>query len=102
MGVQILNQLEMDEMTAGGGLQRMLLKEAYGSRADERFEEREEALSPYIASLSCQAYHGDGAMTMKRKKRAVSRLPLYKVTSVNWTMATAPNLQKLLPGLRLR
>ena len=61
---QILNQLEIGEMTAEGGLSRMLhlLEEAYGSRADERFEDRQDAylqcrrapgqpVSKYIADL---------------------------------------------------
>ena len=42
---QILNQLEMSEIEAEGGYNRVmaLLEEAYGSRADERFEERQDA-----------------------------------------------------------
>ena len=61
---QILNQLEIEEMTAVGGLTRMLglLEEAYGSRSDERFEERQDAylqfrrspgqpMAQFIASL---------------------------------------------------
>ena len=61
---EILNQLEIPEMTAEGGLSRMLhlLEEAYGSRSDKRFEDRQEAylqcrrapgqpMSKYIADL---------------------------------------------------
>ena len=44
---EILNQMEISEMTAEGGLTRMLrlLDEAYGTRADERFEEKHRSSS---------------------------------------------------------
>ena len=86
---QILNQLEMDEMTAEGGLQRMLslLEEAYGSRADERFDERQEAylqfrrapgmlMSQYIASLKRlrQEYLREDAQTEFSDKAFAQRL----------------------------
>ena len=86
---QILNQLEMEEMTAEGGLQRMLslLEEAYGSRADERFEERQEAylqfrrspgmpMSQYIASLKRlrQEYLREDAETVISDKAFAQRL----------------------------
>ena len=42
---EVLNQLEVTDMQQEGGLQRILrlLEEAYGSKADERFEERQSA-----------------------------------------------------------
>ena len=41
----ILNQMEISEMREAGGLARILrlLEESFGSRADERFEEKQEA-----------------------------------------------------------
>ena len=46
---QVLNQLEVSEMREPGGLQRImrLLEEPYGARADERFEERQEAYNTF-------------------------------------------------------
>ncbi len=46
---QILNQLEMDEIQEPGGLGRVLklLEDSYGSRSDERFEEKQEAYLSY-------------------------------------------------------
>ena len=46
---QVLNQLEVSEMREPGGLQRImrLLEESYGARADERFEERQEAYNTF-------------------------------------------------------
>eukprot|EP00435_Cladocopium_sp_Y103_P057834 s201_g20.t1 len=42
---EVLNQLEIADMQEEGGLQRILrlLEDAYGSKADERFEERQNA-----------------------------------------------------------
>ena len=44
---EILNQMEISEMTAEGGPTRVLklLDEAYGTRADERFEEKHRSSS---------------------------------------------------------
>ena len=46
---QILNQLEMEEIQEPGGLGRVLklLEDSYGSRSDERFEEKQEAYLSY-------------------------------------------------------
>ena len=46
---QILNQLEVSEMQEPGGLGRVLrlLEDSYGARADERFEEKQEAYLSY-------------------------------------------------------
>ena len=46
---QILNQLEVSEMQEPGGLGRVmrLLEDSYGARADERFEEKQEAYLAY-------------------------------------------------------
>lgn len=46
---EVLNQLEVREMQEPGGLNRILrlLEESYGSRAEERFEERQEAYLAY-------------------------------------------------------
>lgn len=46
---EVLNQLEVTDMQQEGGLQRILrlLEEAYGSKADERFEERQSAFLNY-------------------------------------------------------
>ena len=56
----ILDQLEIQEMREPGGLQRVLrlLDDAFGSRADERFEERQEAYLSYrrAAGTSMSAY----------------------------------------------
>ena len=45
----ILDQLEISEMREPGGLQRILrlMDDAFGSRADERFEEKQEAYLSY-------------------------------------------------------
>lgn len=49
---EVLNQLEVADMQQEGGLQRLLrlLEEAYGSKADERFEERQSAFLNYRRS----------------------------------------------------
>ena len=46
---QILNQLQIEEMREPGGLNRVLrlLEESYGARADDRFEEKQEAYLTY-------------------------------------------------------
>ena len=61
---QVVNQLEIDDMQAEGGLGRMLrlLDDAFGSKSDERFEERHaeygsfrrqpgQSIAAYIATL---------------------------------------------------
>ena len=49
---QVLNQLGIGEIQEAGGLNRVLklLEDSYGSRADERFEERQEAFLSYRRS----------------------------------------------------
>ena len=49
---QVLNQLAVGEIQEAGGLNRVLklLEDSYGSRADERFEERQEAFLSYRRS----------------------------------------------------
>ena len=49
---EVLNQLEVADMQEEGGLQRILrlLEDAYGSKADERFEERQTAFLNYRRS----------------------------------------------------
>ena len=63
---QVLNQLEVDDMQSEGGLGRMLrlLDDAFGSKADERFEERQGAYLGYkrLPGLSIAAY----VATLKR------------------------------------
>ena len=46
---QVLNQLEISEIQGERGLQRVLrlLEDAFGSRADERFEQKQEAYLSY-------------------------------------------------------
>ena len=43
---EVVNQLEVSEMNEPGGLNRMmkLLEDAYGTRSDERFEEKQDCL----------------------------------------------------------
>ena len=57
---EVLNQLEVTDMQQEGGLQRILrlLEEAYGSKADERFEERQSAFLNYrrVPGQSIAAY----------------------------------------------
>ena len=70
---EILNQMEISEMTAEGGLTRMLrlLDEAYGTRADERFEEKQEQY------LQCQRQPGQSVAnfiaTLKRFRQEYLR-----------------------------
>jgi hypothetical protein len=63
---QVLNQLEVDDMQSEGGLGRMLrlLDDAFGSKADERFEERQGAYLGYkrLPGQSIAAY----VATLKR------------------------------------
>ena len=49
---EVLNQLEIADMQEEGGLQRILrlLEDAYGSKADERFEERQNAFLSFRRS----------------------------------------------------
>ena len=57
---EVLNQLEVSDMQEEGGLQRILrlLEDAYGSKADERFEEKQSAFLNYrrSAGQSIAAY----------------------------------------------
>ena len=57
---QVLNQLEVDDMQSEGGLGRMLrlLDDAFGSKADERFQERQGAYLGYkrLPGQSIAAY----------------------------------------------
>ena len=57
---EVLNQLEVTDMQQEGGLQRILrlLEEAYGSKANERFEERQSAFLNYrcVPGQSIAAY----------------------------------------------
>ena len=66
---QILNQMEVSEMQEPGGLQRImrLLEDSYGSRAEERFEERQEAYSSFrrTPGMSVAAY----ISTLKRLRQ---------------------------------
>ena len=63
---QVLNQLEVDDTQSEGGLGRMLrlLDDAFGSKADERFEERQGAYLGYkrLPGQSIAAY----VATLKR------------------------------------
>ena len=51
----VVNQMELKEMQEPGGLGRVLrlLEDAYGARADERFEERQEAFLTYRRQPGC-------------------------------------------------
>lgn len=66
---QILNQLSVSDMQEEGGLTRVLrlLEDAYGARADERFEEKQEAFLSFrrTPGMSVAAY----LATLKRMRQ---------------------------------
>ena len=79
---EVLNQLEVTDMQQEGGLQRILrlLEEAYGSKADERLEERQSAFLNYrrMPGQSIAAY----LATLKRLRTEYLREDVGTVISV--------------------
>ena len=55
---EVLNQLEIEDMRSAGGLNRVLrlLEDAYGAKADERFEEKQSEFMSYRRGQSVAAY----------------------------------------------